>query len=126
MPNQIFLRMVTAEEEVAIRRLAVSRKEPARPVQRAKVIVAMLDEPGLTACQAGLRSGYKSAGTGPMWVKRFNQEGIAGPDDRPRSRRRPTPPAGGAQCADQPGAAEAVFVGVSFRAMDAEAPAEDV
>lgn len=92
MPKQIFLRTVTAEEEVAIRRLAASRKESARLVQRAKVIVAMLDEPGLTACEAGLRAGYKSAGMGPMWVKRFNEEGIAGLEDRPRSGRRPTHP----------------------------------
>lgn len=92
MPKRIPLRTVTAEEEVAIRRLAASRKEPARLVQRAKVIVAMLDEPGLTACEAGLQAGYKSLGMGPMWVKRFNEEGMAGLEDRPRSGRRPTHP----------------------------------
>jgi len=43
MPKRIHLRTVTAEEEAAIRRLAASRKEPARLVQRAQVIVAMLD-----------------------------------------------------------------------------------
>lgn len=92
MPKRILLRTVTAEEEAAIRRLAASRKEPARLVQRAKVIAAMIEEPGLTAGEAALRAGYKSVGMGPMWVQRFNEEGLSGLDDRPRSGRRPTHP----------------------------------
>jgi len=92
MPKRIHLRTVTAEEEAAIRRLAASRKEPARLVQRAQVIVAMLDDPELTAGEAGLRAGYKSVGMGPMWVKRFNAEGLSGLDDQPRCGRKPTHP----------------------------------
>jgi len=92
MPKRIRLRTVTAEEETAIRRPAASRKEPARLVQRAKVIAAMLDDPGLTAGEAGLRAGYKSVGMGPMWVERFNAEGLSGLEDRPRCGRRPTHP----------------------------------
>jgi hypothetical protein len=92
MPKRIHLRTVTAEEEAAIRRLAASRKAPARLVQRAQVIVAMLDDPELTAGEAGLRAGYKSVGMGPMWVKRFNAEGLSGLDDQPRCGRKPTHP----------------------------------
>jgi hypothetical protein len=92
MPKRILLRTVTAEEEAAIRRLAASRKEPARLVQRAKAIAAMLDDPGLIAGKAGLRAGSKSVGMGPMWVERFNAKSLSGLDDRPRSGRRPTHP----------------------------------
>lgn len=92
MPKRIRLRTVTAEEEAAIRKLAASRNQPAKLVQRAKVIAAMIEEPALTAGEAGLRAGYKRVGMGPMWVKRFNEQGLSGLDDRPRSGRRPTHP----------------------------------
>ena len=43
MRKAVKLRSLTTEEEAEIRRLAASRKESYRLVQRAKVIVAMLD-----------------------------------------------------------------------------------
>ena len=89
MPKRIRLRRLTTEESAEIRRLAASRKEPLRLVQRARIIAGMLDDPDLTASAAGLRSGYKSAAIGPMWAKRFNDEGLAGLQDRPRSGRKP-------------------------------------
>ena len=49
MPKRIALRTLTTEEEAEIRRLANSRKEPLRLVQRAQVIAAMLDDPNLLA-----------------------------------------------------------------------------
>ena len=61
-------------------------------MQRAQVIAAMRDDPGLTAGEAGLRAGYKSVGMGPMWVERFNAAGVSELDDRPRCGRRPTHP----------------------------------
>jgi transposase len=88
--SRIRLRALTTEEKAEIQRLAASRKEPIRLVQRAQIIAAMLEEPDLTACEAGLRAGYRSEGIGPMWVKRFNAEGLAGLEDRPRSGRKPT------------------------------------
>jgi transposase len=90
MPKRIRLRELTTEERAEIQRLAASRKEPIRLVQRAKIIGAMMEDPDLTAGEAGLRAGYKSIGMGPMWVKRFNEEGVAGLEDRPRSGRKPT------------------------------------
>ena len=39
----------------------------------------MLDDPRLTAGEAGLRAGYKSVGMGPtMRVEHFNAEGLSG------------------------------------------------
>jgi len=51
MRPAVKLRSLTTEEEAEIRRLAGSRKEPHRLVQRAKVIEAMLDDPKLYAIQ---------------------------------------------------------------------------
>jgi transposase len=90
MPKRIHLRTLTDEEQAEIKRLAASRKESIRLVQRAQIIAAMMDNPDLTACEAGLRVGYRSVGVGPMWVQRFNEEGIAGLEDRPRTGRKPT------------------------------------
>ena len=84
MPKHVKLRELTEEEVQAVRRLARSRTASARAVQRAKIIVALLDEPTLTASDAALRAGYRSAQAGPLWVKRFNAEGLAGLEDRPR------------------------------------------
>ena len=90
MPKRIALRTLTTEEEAEIRRLAKSRKEPLRLVQRARVIAAMLDDPDLPASRAGEKVGYKGAPRGIHWVKRFNEEGLAGLEDKPRPGRPPT------------------------------------
>jgi transposase len=87
MPKRIKLRTLTIEEETEIRRLATSRKEPMRLVQRACVIAAMLDDPDLAASKAGEKAGFKGAPMGIHWVKRFNEEGIAGLMDAERSGR---------------------------------------
>jgi transposase len=89
MPKRIRLRTLTPEEKAEIQRLVASRKEPIRLVQRARIISAMDADPNLTAGEAGLRAGFRGDATGPMWVKRFNEEGLAGLQDRPRSGRRP-------------------------------------
>jgi len=96
MPKRIRLRALAAEEKVQIQRLAASRKESIRLVQRARIIAAMVasphlrdEDPELTATEAGLRAGFKSNAVGPMWVKRFNEEGVAGLQDRPRPGRKP-------------------------------------
>ena len=90
MPKRIRLRALTTAEKAEVQRLVASRKEPIGLVQRAKIIAAMMEDPDLMAGEAGLRAGYRSIGVGPMWVKRFNQEGLAGLEDRPRSGRKPT------------------------------------
>ena len=90
MPKRIALRTLTTEEEAEIRRIAKSRKEPLRLVQRARVIAGMLDDPRLPASRAGENVGYKGAPRGIHWVKRFNEEGLAGLEDKPRPGRPPT------------------------------------
>ena len=84
MPKRIGLRTLTTEEEAEIRRLAKSRTEPMRMVQRARVIEAMLDDPGLPASRAGEKAGFRGAPGGIRWVKRFNEAGIAGLMDKER------------------------------------------
>jgi transposase len=89
MPKRIRLRALTADEKTEIRRLAASRKEAIRLVQRARIIAAVDEDPELTATEAGLRAGFKSNALGARWVNRFNEEGLSGLEDRPRSGRRP-------------------------------------
>ena len=78
MPKRIKLRTLTTEEEREIRRLAKSRKESIRLVQRARVIEAMLDDPGLAAYRAGEQVGFKGPSQGIHWVRGFNEKGMAG------------------------------------------------
>ncbi len=79
------IREVNEEENVELRRLASSRAHSYRMVQRAKLIVSMLDDETLTATQAGINVGFKSDNSGPCWVKRFNEAGIPGLTDKPKS-----------------------------------------
>ncbi len=90
MPKRICLRALTIDEQAEIQRLAASRKEPIRLVQRARIIAAMVEDPELVATEAGFRAGYKSNAIGSIWAKRFNEEGLPGLRDRPRSGRKPT------------------------------------
>ena len=90
MPKRIKLRTLTSEEEQEIRRLAKSRKESMRIIQRARIITAMLDNPELAASRAGEQVGFKGAPMGIHWVKRFNELGMAGLMDGDRSGRPPT------------------------------------
>lgn len=90
MPKRIRLREVTAEERTEIERIVKSRTESVKRVQRVRIIAAMMDAPGLTASDAGQMAGFKSTNIGPMWVKRFNEEGLAGLEDRERAGRPPT------------------------------------
>jgi transposase len=90
MRKTIRLRTLTTEEETEIRRLGTSPEEPFLLVQRAKVIVAMLDDPKLHATHAGYKAGFKSRKLGVTWVKRYNAGGIAGLEDKPKTGRPPT------------------------------------
>lgn len=87
MPNRLQLRPVSASEETQIRHLAASRSKPARLVQRARVIEAMLDDRSISSKEAGFRAGYRSTPSGQKWIRRFNEGGIEALDDRPRSGR---------------------------------------
>jgi transposase len=90
MRKAVKLRSLTTEEEAEIRRLAASRKAAHRLVQRAKVIVALLDDPKLHATQAGQQAGFSGRQSGVNWVKRFNAEGLVGLEDKPKAGRPPT------------------------------------
>ncbi len=90
MPKRVVLRALTDEETVEVQRLAASCTAPRRSVQRAQIIAALVADPTLTASEAGLQAGYTSRQIGPHWVRRFNEEGLAGLEDRPRSGRPPT------------------------------------
>jgi transposase len=90
MRKPVKLRTLTNEEVAEIRRLAASRTEPFRTVQRARLIAAMMDNPNLYASEAGNLVGYRSPITGVTWVKRFNEEGLAGLPDKKRGGRKPT------------------------------------
>lgn len=89
MKKPVKLRTLTQEETVEIRRLAASRTEPFRLVQRARLIAAMLDDPNLYASEAGKRVGFRSPTMGVMWVRRFNEAGLAGLSDKKRGGRKP-------------------------------------
>lgn len=89
MTKRVRLRELTAKEVDEVRRLAASRTEPGHIVRRARVIDQMVDNADLAASAAGLRAGFKSDASGPAWVKRFNEKGVSGLRDRPRSGRRP-------------------------------------
>jgi transposase len=90
MRKAVKLRPLTTEEESEIRRMAASRKAPHRLVQRAQVIVAMLNDPKLHATHAGFQAGFLGQQSGLTWVKRFNEAGVAGLEDKPKSGRPPT------------------------------------
>jgi transposase len=79
------LREVSADEAETLRRLAKSRTESVRKVQRVRLIVVLRDNPQLPASDAAKQVGFGSDAAGPMWVRRFNAEGIAGLEDKPRS-----------------------------------------
>jgi transposase len=90
MRTPVKLRTLTAEEVPEIKRLASSRKEPIRLVQRARIIAFMLEDSSLYASEAGQRAGFASVVSGPVWVRRFNESGLAGLADQPRPGRTPT------------------------------------
>jgi transposase len=89
MRKRVQLRTLTAEEVSAVKRLAASRKEAIRLVQRARIIALMLEAPSLYASEAALQAGFSSATVGALWVKRFNAQGLAGLQDKPRPGRQP-------------------------------------
>src|SRR5436305_14892800 len=81
------IRELTAAETAAIKRLAHSRTEAARAVERARIIWAASRGERVTAIAAQLGV---TAATARLWIKRFNMEGLAGLADRPRSGAPPT------------------------------------
>lgn len=90
MCARVQLRSVDREEAEAVRHLAASRTESAALVQRARLIRVLLDAPELSAGAAALRVGFTRDNVGPVWVRRFNEGGVAALADAPRAGRPPT------------------------------------
>jgi transposase len=78
------VRAMTAEEAEAVRRMAHSRTEPARAVERARMVwrAAQGARGRAIAAELGV-----DAGTVRLWLTRFNARGLAGLRDEPRSGR---------------------------------------
>ena len=89
MPKRLQVRTLTAEEKEELKRLLNSRNAAIKLVQRARVVQALLDDPGLGAARAGRVAGYANDASGVNWVKRFNEEGLAGLADKARPGRPP-------------------------------------
>src|SRR5262245_53699007 len=87
MPAKVQLRELTPEERQAVARLAHSRTDEARLVQRAQAIERLAD--GERPCAVAGRIGL-SRNQLYQWLHRFNAEGLAGLRDRPREGRPPT------------------------------------
>lgn len=95
MAKRITLRELTADERAELERLARSRTEQARLVQRAQIVLGLAEgrRPSHVAAEVGVgrMAAYE-------WLHRFNAEGLDGLTDRPRSGRpRRTPPSRGPQ-----------------------------
>lgn len=78
------VRAFTPEEDKTIRRLAPSRTEPMRLVQRAQII--SLSSRGYRVSEIADELGL-APNSVRMWSKRFNAHGVAGLGDEPRSGR---------------------------------------
>lgn len=83
----IRVRTLTDDERTAIERLAHSRTAPARQVERAQIIQQAHQGGTVAAIAEHLRLNPQTVRD---WLKRFNAEGLAGLDDRPRSGKPPT------------------------------------
>jgi transposase len=81
------VREVTEEERAKLERIARAKTAPLRLVERARLVLAALE--GLTAPQIGAQVGVGAA-TARQWLTRFNDGGLAGLEDAPRSGRPPT------------------------------------
>lgn len=78
----ISVRSLTEVESKEIERLARSRTESARMVERAKIIDLSIQGKSPPEIEKELKL---NANRIRDWVKRFNQDGIAGLQDKPRS-----------------------------------------
>jgi transposase len=80
----IRVREMTSEESQAIERLARARNEPASRVARAKMVAMSQQGLSVPAIAKQLGLGEKRVRD---WVRRFNAQGLAGLEDKPRSGR---------------------------------------
>jgi transposase len=86
VPTHLALRPLTDEESRTIGRLAHSRTDPARAVERARIVWQAHQGVRVPAIARAL--GLSEA-TVRLWLKRFNACGVDGLSDAPRSGRPP-------------------------------------
>jgi transposase len=84
MPRRVKMKPLTEKEREVLNKLSRSRTAPSRMVERAKAMLQMYEGQSV---QQIARSVGRTYGSVYNWIKRFNQEGISGLDDRPRSGR---------------------------------------
>lgn len=118
MRKPVKLRPLTTEERAQIRRLAASRIQPFRLVQRARLIALMMDHPELYACEAAKRVGFRSPTTGVFGVRRFNEEGVGRSARQEAQWSQTGAQPSSAQCFDKSGATKARHVGISVQVVD--------
>src|SRR5258708_36441355 len=78
------VRQMTLEEQEQIKQLSHSRTASARQVERARIIQLTSQGYFVPAIAAQLHIGQDVV---RLWLKRFNAEGLAGLEDRPRAGR---------------------------------------
>src|SRR5260221_9795039 len=81
------VRKLAEEEADHLKRLSQSRTAPARQVERARIIQLAGEGRFVPAIAAQLHIGQDVV---RLWLTRFNAEGLAGLEDRPRAGRPPT------------------------------------
>lgn len=84
MPALVYVRDLTADEATKIEKLAHSRKEAVRLVQRARVIWLSHQRYRVSAITADVDLSEHSV---RLWIKRFNDHGLPGLNDEARSGR---------------------------------------
>ena len=82
--TKLTLRPLTPEERGTLEQLAHSRTAPARLVERAQILLAAAEGQRPTAIAGRVDVSRETVYT---WIHRFNEQGLAGLDDRPRSGR---------------------------------------
>ena len=87
MSRTLALREPSAEERTALARLAHSRTAAARLVERARVVLAAREGERVEAMAPRFQI---TAATVYLWLHRFNDGGLAGLEDQPRTGRPPT------------------------------------
>jgi transposase len=78
------VKTMTTEEAETIRRWSQSRTEPARRVERARILARAAEGKRVPAIATEL---HLDAGTVRHWLKRFNAKGLPGLEDEPRAGR---------------------------------------
>lgn len=81
MPKLLTVRELTEDERVEVRRLAHSRTEAARLVERARIVWLSAEGRRVAAIAAAVGC---HAQTVRLWLTRFNAGGMAGLHDQPR------------------------------------------